>query len=320
MIFLQTGQNQVGFDEQYGSVQSEGLKFKPVFITESSVMKIIHEKIKSLALSPSPVLILGANGTGRSASAYEIFKQDENKNSKYFIRFNSYGLPSDVIEARLFGNREEPGLLNCGRDKTLFIKGLEFWSPFLQTRLLSFISDYQNRSTLPRLICSAEEKLSERVTDGCFSRELFEALSQNLLILPLLSERPEDIPLFVSLFNRRNSFTGLITEEALNLLMSYPWSGNITELKNICLQISILYGDRDFVYGEDITPILKESRYSKGKEIAYDPNLSLEDVINLYIQKSLEHFQSKQESAKALGISVKTIYNKIKTGCVVFSK
>ena len=316
MIFLQAGQNQKGFKNYYTNGLTKTQDANSVFVSESPVMKIIYEKMRSFSLSSSPVLILGAGGTGREATAREIFSN--NSLSKNFIKFVCYGLDHSWIEKQLFGEDETQGLLNCGRDNTLFIKGLECWTHRLQNKFLFYLLNRKNEEIKPRLICSSSEELSKKVKEGHFSQDLFELLSQNFVILPPLSERVEDIPFLISLFNQQNAFRGCITQNALQALKSYSWKGNITELKNICLRMSVLYTDKRFIDEEELFVISTEDS-SIERIVKYNPNLSLENLINYYIQLSLDHFKSKKKSAKALGISVKTIYNKIKTGCVVCS-
>ncbi len=317
MIFLQAGQNQVKFEDQTKELGVEWDNEPSVFIAKSPVMKKIHSKIKSLASLSSPVLILGASGTGRDRAAYEIFK--EGKNSlKRFIKCVCYGLSPNMIEKQLFGDSEENGILNCGSFNTLFIDGLESCPPALQNKVLSYLLDHKSQTTAPRLICSASDNFPEKVKERSFSRALFEALSQNLLILPSLSERAEDVPFFISLFNKKNDFKGCISPPALEALKRRSWAGNITELKNVCLQMAIMLSDKSIIDESDLALIIKKEPLAK-RELKYDPQLSLEDLINCYIQMSLRHFRSKKKSAEALGISVKTIYNKIKTGQVAYS-
>lgn len=318
MIVLQTGQNQVGFQESCEENFISTELSNSVFISESPVMKIVHEKIRGLAFLSSPVLILGAGGTGRTTAALEIFNGNDSNFSRRFIKFVCYGLDQDTIDKKLFGEGCEDGLLKSGADNTLFIKGIECFNPLLQKKFLSYLLNHYEKNALPRLIFSSSEELSQKVKDTQFSQDLFKILSQNLLILPLLSERSEDIPLLISLFNEQNGFTGHMTEKALQTLSFHSWKGNITELKNLCLQISILCPDKKSIAKEDL-PMVRKKHISIRNIMNYNPNVKLESLINHYIQMSLDHFQSKQKSAKALGISVKTIYNKIKTGCVVFS-
>ena len=316
-MILQTGEKQIYF-EKYNT-EKNIKEIKEPFIAESSVMKNIYEKIQDLAYENSSVLILGSRGTGCKTVAQRIFYENKYNNSNQFIELSCYGLAHNLIDKKLFGVEGfSPGLLSIGSEHTLFIKGLELWTSFLQNKLLSYLLSNKNSSQLPRLICYGTEALSKKVQEGSFSQELFNFLSQNLLILPLLSERKEDIPVFISFFNKKNGFRGHLSPGAFQLLRSHFWYGNIPELKNTCLQISILYAEKDIITKEDLSLIIKDSIFET-TSIKYNPNVSLEEMINRYIELSMEHFKSKTESAKALGISIKTIYNKIKSGDVVIS-
>ena len=217
MTFLQAGQNQEIFEDQLADEQGEAMDFSSFFIAESPVMKKIHNKIKNLAFSSSPVLILGAGGTGHSTVAQKIFTENRNYSFNYLIKLTCYGLSPDMIEKKLFSEDGREGLLNCGQDRILFIKGVELWPPFLQDKFLSAVLKSRNQAGFPRLIFSAREEIVQKTKEGSFSRDLFEILSKQLLILPSLSERREDIPLFISLFNKRNNFKGQISQGALQI-------------------------------------------------------------------------------------------------------
>ena len=316
-MILQSGENQVFFEDHNMNVQSD-IKPTDTFIAKSPAMKNIYAKVQDLAYERSSVLILGARGTGCKTIARHIFSENRYNNSNKFAELSCYGLAGALIDKKLFGSEDSPstGLLSIGSENTLFIKGVELWTAFLQNKLLSYLLQNKNSPHLPRLICYGTDGLSKKAQEGDFSQELFNLLSENLLILPLLSERKEDIPLFVSLFNEKNGFKGHISHSAFQLLQSHSWNGNIPELKNVCLQISILYAEKDFINKEDLSLIVKDSSFET-THIKYNPHISLEDMINRYIELSIGHFKSKRESAKALGISVKTIYNKIRSGDVV---
>ncbi|MCZ0933246.1 MAG: sigma 54-interacting transcriptional regulator [Oligoflexia bacterium] len=315
-MILQSGEKQAVF-EDYNISFHDNVKPEDVsFIAESSVMKSIYKKVQDLSYESSSVLILGARGTGCNTVAHHIFYENKYNNSNKFIELSCYGLASALIDKKLFGSEDfSTGLLSIGSENTLFIKGLELWTASLQNKILSYLLRNKSSASMPRLICYGTDILSKKVQEGSFSQELFNLLSENLLILPLLSERKEDIPLFVSLFNEKNGFKGRLSYNALQLLQSHSWNGNIPELENACLQISILYAEKDFINKEDLSLIVRDNVFETA--IKYNPNVSLEDMINRYIELSIEHFKSKRESAKALGISVKTIYNKIKSGDVV---
>ncbi len=314
MIFLQAGQNQMDLGDHFEDVEKAP---GSVFIAKSPAMRSIYRKIEEIASSSTPVLILGADGTGRSTTAHEIFNKDIESHS--FKKLSCHKLDKSCIDEKLFGSEFSKGLLDFDRGHTLFIKGLDCWSPILQKRFLSWLLNQSQKG--PRLIFSAKEDLFEDVQSGRFSRELFGVLSQSLLALPLLSERTEGIPLFISLFNRQNDFKGRLSSKALQAMKFYPYGGNIKELSHICLQMAVSYMDKEIITEEDLAMIHKKiEKPVEGKHIKYNPHLSLEQMVNSYIQMSLNHFQSKKKSAEALGISVKTIYNKIKTGVIVCSE
>ena len=102
----------------------------------------------------------------------------------------------------------------------------------------------------------------------------------------------------------------------MQVLENYSWKGNIKELKNICFQIAILHSDKEIITESEVEKLIQVEAPSLLNILHYDPQLSLEKLVNYYIQLSLDHFHCKKESAKALGISVKTIYNKIQKGSV----
>lgn len=316
MILLQRGRNQLGFDMDFKQDGIGSDYERTIFIAESPVMKRLHKQIKLLANTNFPVLILGASGTGREKTAYEIFRNNKNKSKKKFFKLVCYDCDQKHIEEKLFG---EKGLLYKGADSTLFIKGIECFGVSLQNRFVSFLLNSLNKETGPRLICASKDSFAEEVKEGRFSSNLFEILNQHILLLPSLSERVEDIPFFISYFNRENAFSGCFDEKALQMLMSHSWKGNIKELQSVCFQISILYRDKEVITENELVMIDRDEFYLL-ENIYYEPKLTLEQLVNHYIQLSLDHFRSKKRSAQALGISVKTIYNKIQKGHIAFSE
>ena len=311
MILLQAGKNQFGFDS---ALKKDNLEIceKNIFIAESPIMRKLSEQIKLVSDTDSPVLILGDSGTGRTRTAYEIFKQD--KSRKEFMEFVCYSLDQNSIEENLFGDQ---GLLYKSPESTLFIKGIECLNSSLQSRFLSFLLNPLNQRSLPRLICSAGKNFPLETKKDSFLDSLFELLSENTLQLPSLLERKEDIPYFISYFNSQNAFLANFNEKALQILNSHSWEGNLKELKNICFQISVLHREKDLITENELN-MLHLPEPSLLKDMYYEPKLTLEHLINHYIQLSLDHFQSKKRSAQALGISVKTIYNKIQKGDIAF--
>ena len=315
-IFLYSGRNQRSFGKQSHSTsfrqKSDVLSSK--FVVESLVMKKIHKQIKGCALSSDPVLITGSYGTGKSSTAYEIFRLSTGHHNRHFVRFESKGKDQDFIDQRFF--KAKDNLLSLDNGTSLFIKEIDSWSLALQNKLLRFLFQQVEEKKQLRLLVSSSEDIFYKLKEGRFSKELFERLSRNLLILPPLSKRPEDIPFLIRIFMKKNLFEGCISASAMSVLKSYQWRGNITELEEACSQISTIYPEKEIIEREDIFRIKQEEIPLEKNILKYNPQMSLEKLVNHYIQMSLNHFQSKRKSAEALGISVKTIYNKINNGLI----
>ena len=310
MFFLQSGKNQVKFNE----IKDISIRdfSNSDFIANSSVMKNLNKKIEDLASLSSFVLILGEKGTGRKTTAFEIFKR-ENRTSD-FLTLNCYNSTDYTIQNRLFG---EKSFLKISAENTLFIKGIDRLNLNLQKQLLQYLKDPKNKTSLPRLLCaSSEKKIYSKIQKNLFSLTLFKILSENIMTIPSLNQRKEDIPFFISRFNKKNEFKVDIDEEALKVLKSHSWKENIKELRNVCFQLSVLYPDKKLITTKELT-ILKPKTFNIKNHMEYNPKVTLDTLINQYIQLSLEHFKSKKRSAKALGISAKTIYNKIKSGHLI---
>ena len=278
-------------------------------IASSPIMQAILQKVRSLPPDCSPILILGENGTGKKFMAHTIYNY--HPNNQDLLSLVCYDLSSELASFHLFGDKTYSGLLKRALGQTLFIEGIDALSPEVQSRLLSFFESPEGDHFLrvTRVITSAHSDLPDRLAKREFSEQLFSILNKNLILLPTLKERTEDIPEFLHYFLERNNFTGHLSEQAVNHLKKYSWSGNIIELKNLCVRWSVLYKDRQ-ITDRDL-PENVQSPSELSYFIKYNPQIKLEDVIHFYISQAVQHFQSKKEAGRALGISPKTIYNKL---------
>lgn len=278
-------------------------------IASSPVMKSILYKIRNSRPDCSPILILGENGTGKKFMAQMIFNC--HPNNQFFLSLKCYDLSSEMAEFHLFGDENHDGLLKQALGYTLFIEGIDALSLECQSRFLAFLKsaegDHFLRST--RLIASAHSNLPVRLTKKEFSENLFSLLNKNLIFLPTLKERVEDISELLNYFLTENGFKGLVGDRVISQLTKYPWPGNIVELKNLCIRWALLYKDRQITVKDLPEHIRASSELSYF--IKYNPKIDLETVIHFYISQAVRHFQSKKEAGRALGISTKTIYNKL---------
>ena len=285
------------------------IKSNDYIVSHSSIMKALMHRIDEASNHFLPVLILGEDGTGKKMIATEIFKKQYDKKESFYS-INCYGLDSDFIKSKLFKN--EDSLFNQSDYCFLYIQGIEQLSLEVQSLFLRAAQDQAHRV---RFVASSREDLPSKIKSGKFLPELFHYLSQTMMIIPSLKERIEDIPELVNYFLSKNTHKKSIHSRALKLLQSYVWNGNVVELKNVCERLNTLNENDHVITIDHLLENMKDIR-DLSFFVKYNPKITLEELTNYYISEGLKHFKSKKQVAQALGISVKTIYNKIEKGLV----
>ena len=285
------------------------IKSNGYIVSNSPIMKALTHQIDEDSKHFLPVLILGEDGTGKRMIATEIFKKQCDKKG-LFYPINCYGLDSEFIQSELFKN--EDSVFNQSDYCFLYIQGIEQLSLEVQSLLLRAVQDQAHRV---RFVASSREDLPSKIKAGKFLPELFHYLSQTMMIVPSLKERIEDIPELVNYFLSKNTHKKSINSRALKLFQSYAWNGNVVELKNTCERLNTLNEDDDVITVDHLLENMKDIR-DLSFFVKYNPKITLEELTNYYISEGLKHFKSKKQVAQALGISVKTIYNKIEKGLV----
>ena len=156
-----------------------------------------------------------------------------------------------------------------------------------------------------RIICCTNKNLASEVIKGRFREDLYYRINTIAITVPSLSERSEDIPVLLKHFLGKNT---QIEKAVLDILLSYSWPGNIRELENLCERLKVLQAGN--IIKEEHLPeefLIRQ----KQSAIPYDPGMTLAELNKLYILNAMEHFSSKREAAQALGITVKTLYNRL---------
>ena len=300
MVQLQKG-NQKIFNTEVG--------YDDHIISRSSVMKMLKSRAEEVSRSSLPALILGENGTGKRLIAEYIFKaKQETENSFYSV--NCYELDSHFVQTDLFEQKEN--LFNKTNSCTLYVQGIEQLSLDAQALLLRITQDYAHKL---HFIASSREDLPARVKNKTFLPELFHYLSQNILIIPLLKERAEDIPKLITYFLQKGKYKKSIEQKAFKLLQTNSLKGNVSELKAICEKLGAIDEAQETITVDHLLEHIKNID-DLSFFVRYNPKITLEDLTRYYISESLKHYKSKKVAAKALGISIKTIYNKIEKGLV----
>ncbi|WJV25571.1 MULTISPECIES: sigma 54-interacting transcriptional regulator [Pseudomonas] len=223
------------------------------FVGVSAVAKALRNDMLRLSDSSLSLLITGETGTGKDHAAWLIHQASSREGN--FIPVNCAAIPKDLIEAELFGvvrgaytgaTHARAGLVAEANGGTLFLDEIGDMPLGLQGTLLRLLNEKRYRPVGAtreqdsdfRLICATHRSLPALVHSGLFREDLYFRICQQVLHLPPLRERTEDIPALVShillQFNRehQNNVTGL-SERAMTLLRSYPFQGNIRELRSL---------------------------------------------------------------------------------------
>jgi two-component system response regulator AtoC len=303
------------------------------FVGETEIMRQLAAKIEKLAAADVTVLITGESGTGKEVVAREIHGRGSNS-ADPFVAVNIGGINENLMESELFGHEKgsftgaavrKQGLFEIAGRGTLFLDEIGEMPMPLQVKLLRVIQERSIRRlggisdirVNARIVSATNRDLEKMVQEGRFREDLFYRLNVFRLELPALRERSEDIPLLASfLLNKIASRMGRsaphLSPEAIGKLCAYSFPGNIRELENI-LERALIYGEGTVIKYEDIDirekfPLMKPE-FTKIEA----PQGSLENIEKEVIRECLERNNgNRTKAAEELGVSRKTILNKIK--------
>lgn len=301
-------------------------------IGSSPRMREIFSLIQKVAPSASSVMILGESGTGKELVARAIHDCSP-RCRKPFVAVNCGAIPESLMESELFGHKkgaftgaigDRPGLFEQAEGGTLFLDEIGELPVLMQTKLLRVLQEREFRRVGGtqvqkcdvRILTATNRDLQEQVTAGGFREDLFYRINVVQINLPPLRERIEDIPHLVETFYRKYGSAGpggeIITSEALKMLMTYHFPGNVRELENIVERSLIL--DRSMIREKNlpsnvasgIRPASSGSGIELPEEgIALEP--LLEDIEKQYLHKALERSQGvKKKAAELLGMSFRS--------------
>jgi len=300
-------------------------------VGKSKPMREIFDLIRSVADARSTVMITGDSGVGKELVARALH-YCSNRAVKPFVKLNCAALPEALVESELFGyekgaftdaKRTHRGRFELAHEGTLLLDEISEMPLNLQSKLLRVIQEKefervgstQTINVDVRVLATSNRNLKENIARGRFREDLFYRLNVIPIHIPPLKERREDIPLliehFVEKYNRENgkAIAG-VSQRALKLLVNYHWPGNVRELENM-IERAVVTGRSDTLTDADFPIDL-----AIGEAGALDAGLripmKLEEGSKYLILKTLEKFGgNKTKAAEALGISARTIRNKL---------
>ena len=249
-------------------------------IGESEAINKIHIMVEKVAPTDARVLITGNNGTGKELVAHYLHKKSKRSNES-FVEVNCAAIPSELIESELFGHmkgaftsaiKDRPGKFEIANGGTLFLDEVADMSLAAQAKVLRALQENRiNRvgsekeiKVNVRVIAATNKNLLKEIEDGKFREDLYHRLAVILIKVPPLSDRKTDIPLLVEYFVETLSADQgvdkkIFSEDALQKLMDYPWTGNVRELRNVVERLMILGSNPISVI--DIEQFASKSKY-----------------------------------------------------------
>ncbi len=313
----------------------------PTLIGETPSMLSVRRLIETIAPTDASVMILGETGTGKELIARNL--HDKSRRATHsFIPVNCGALPENLVESELFGHRKgsftgadvhRKGLFEVANGGTLFLDEVGELDKSVQVKLLRFLESGEIRRVGEndpfrvdvRVLCATHRDLREMIEAEQFREDLFFRINTFEIHLPPLRERKADVaPLARHMLTRYTSRRGgpeaVLSPEAIAALTAHDWPGNIRELANAIERAMILAGSGPI--GIEHLPTQAPARRLSAPATAPavagphfqipEGSPTLRDIEMKYIQVILEkHNGNKPAASRELGISLKTLYNKI---------
>jgi two-component system NtrC family response regulator len=308
--------------------QVQRLEGTPRLIGNSLGMQKVRMLIEKVAPTNSTVLILGETGTGKELVARGLHDQSTRADNP-FVAVNCGALPETLIESELFGHRKgaftgadehRVGLFEVAHGGTIFLDEIGELPKAMQAKLLRVLESGEirrvgeNKATNVdvRVVCATHRDLPEMVAAGEFREDLMYRINTFEIYLPPLRERIDDIPDLARylLSRHRRGGQAELAPDAIEALRGHVWPGNVRELANVIEHATILCDSGPIRY--EHLPKHFDSRQLQGAARQRRGVISLRDLEMDAIHEALERTDgNKPLAAEQLGISLKTLYNKL---------
>jgi len=301
-------------------------------VGDSEPMAAIYEQIRKVAPSRATVLICGETGTGKELVARAIHYTSPRRD-KPFIKINCAALSAGLLESELFGHekgsftgahRRKIGRFELANEGTLLLDEISEMNADLQAKLLRVLQEREFErvgGSTPigvdtRIVSTTNRNLQEAVESGAFREDLFFRLNVVPIRLPSLRERRDDIPLlvghFVRKFSRENGrCVEKVSPDAMRMLVEHSWPGNVRELEN-CMERAVVLSENKVLREEHFSfgPVPVRKVQEGGLTIPHGSTVA--EAARMLIADTLARCNdNRTHAAKSLGISVRTLRNKL---------
>lgn len=297
----------------------------------SLAMREIYRQIRKAASTDIPVLLSGETGTGKDLAALAIH-QLSNRSEGPYVPAHLGALPEDLVASELFGHEKGAftgamerrlGCFELAHKGTVFLDEIATIDEKIQISLLRLLEDRKlhrigatkSLKVNVRVIAASNEDLEEAVSKGVFREDLFFRLDVLHILMPPLKQRDGDVPLlidhFLKQFNKSyRKFVVGISPECVSRLHAYDWPGNVRELKNV-INRAVVMCEGDVLLPEHLPHRLRAGQGGRAM-VSLPVGSTMEDMEREMMVRTLEYTAgNRRRAAEMLGISRRTLYNKI---------
>jgi DNA-binding NtrC family response regulator len=320
-----------------------GLKLQDTFriiekeiIGRSQAMKDLLALVDRVCDKDISAFIMGEAATGKEMIARRIHCRSHRRD-RAFVAIDCSTMKEKQLDVEIFGDDTHMGMLEVANFGTLFINSTEAMPMGIQNKLMQYITSKMGiksgsqaffKSDV-RIISASTKDLMDLVRASNFREDLYFALSAVVLKAPALRERKEDVEVLANFFLNQNKTKDVqksFSPSAVKALTEYNWSGNVRELQNVVERAFILaegaiieklHLDQN-IQNAEIKPIVEKAVVSRSVDFVH---VTLDELEKGHIMSTLENLSgNKTKTAKVLGITVKTLYNKLHSYGVEFDK
>src|SRR6476660_8071618 len=301
-------------------------------VGNSAGIRSVYRVIEQAAPTAASVLIWGESGTGKELVAQTIHELSPRATFP-FVAMNCAAIPETLLESEIFGHEKgaftgahdrRTGVFELAHRGTLFLDEIAEMQPATQVKLLRVLQERsfrrlggrQEQSVDVRVIAATNLNPGEAVKSGKLREDLYYRLNVFAIELPPLRERRDDLSLlmqsFLAEFNdRNNKSVSAIDSAAMRILEQYNWPGNVREVRNV-VERAVILSNGDFIEAKHLPPLVTDSPDVVKPVIALEPGTTVEEAERRLILMTLEHTRdNKTRAAEILGISLKTLHNKL---------
>src|SRR5262245_42610047 len=301
-------------------------------IGASPQMRKVYQVIEQAAQTAASVLIWGESGTGKELVAQTVHQLSPRAQAP-FVPINCAAIPETLLESEIFGHERgaftgaldrREGCFELADRGTLFLDEVAEMTPATQVKLLRVLQERTFRrlggrteqTVDVRVIAATNSTPLEAVKNSRLREDLYYRLNVFAIELPPLRQRKDDLPLLIQAFltefnTRNNKSVSAVDPVAMRVLEQYNWPGNVRELRNV-IERAVILSTGEFIEPKHLPPLASTAAAASAPAISLEPGVTVEEAERRLILLTLEHTRdNKTRAAEILGISLKTLHNKL---------